>query len=427
MSERTAKTTPKMKVPASFKRYSIGKGTKPKGSEGRGKSGVTYPTEFLQDVRKMEIKERNPDTGNDVLITSLDPYENEKHKEIMDKWYDRWKKQQEKKSKKKEGEGGSEGGGDKKVKVTVGGGGGGKTRRTVKMKGKSLKSLKSLRGKGLGTASEFAKNATSKALGFEDAKAYEKAAKEAKNIFSAKDFKRAVKEEGKQWMQFVSFLGSTAMSAVKKKEKEKELTKAEQVGGKGAKRTLSDAKKKFQKHKETVEKKRAALKSVSDVLMKYTDVAVGVGCTLAFGPLGGAVGAFVTNAVGRYANEKVRKIDELMGVNCDDITDLQKKNCFKKAGLKNEEEEFEAELFALTLKMYTAYGEAVEQAFEDLKNLTPEQIKEIELTYKFEKTLTKASKRLADKPIAKKASEERDFLAEVTEAFNEACDFEDYP
>ena len=63
--------------------------------------------------------------------------------------------------------------------------------------------------------------------------------------------------------------------------------------------------------------------------MKYTDVAVGVGCTVAFGPLGGAVGAFITNAVGRYAKEKVQKIDELMGVDCSEITDLQEKTCFK--------------------------------------------------------------------------------------------------
>lgn len=417
MSERIAKTTPKrMKVPASLKRYSIGKGSKSKGSKGRGKSGVTYPTDFLQDVRKMEIKERNPDTGNEVLITSLDPYENKKHKEIMDKWYDRWKKQQKKKGKSSEGEGGE--GEKSEVKVTVGGTG---KRRRMKMKGKAPKGLNRLRGSGLGTASEFARNATSKALGFEDAKAYEKAAKEAKNLFSAKDLKKAVKEEGKQWMQFASFLLDTALNTTKPKKKEKKLTKAERAGAKGAKRTLNEAREKFQKHKETVDKKRASLRAVSDVLMKYTDVAVGVGCTVAFGPLGGAVGAFVTNAVGRYANEKVQKIDELMGVDCSGITDLQKKNCFKKAGIKTEQEKYEAELFALILKMYVAYGEAIEQAFDDLKNLTPEQVKEIELQYKFEKTLQKAS----EKPVAKKASEERSFLAEVREAFNEACDFED--
>ena len=294
-------------------------------------------------------------------------------------------------------------------------------RSKMKMKGKAPKGLKRLRGSGLGTASEFAANATSKALGFEDAKAYEKAAKEAKNLFSAKDLKNAVKEEGKQWMQFASFLLDTALNTAKPKKKEKKLTKAERAGPKGAKRTLNEARDKFQKHKETVDKKRASLRAVSDVLMKYTDVAVGVGCTVAFGPLGGAVGAFITNAVGRYANEKVQKIDELMGVDCSGITDLQKKNCFKKAGVKTEQEEYEAELFALILKMYVAYGEAVKQAFEDLKNLTPEQVKEIELQYKFEKTLQKAS----EKPVSKKASEERSFLAEVREAFNEACDFED--
>ena len=326
MSERTAKATPKRaSIPASLKRYSIGKDSKPKSSAGRGKSGVTYPTVFLQDVRKKEIKERNPDTGNEVLITSLDPYENEKHKEIMDKWYDRWKKQQKKKGKSSEGGEGKES--EKKkgeVKVTVGGTG---KRRKVKMKGKAPKGLKRLRGSKLGSASEFAKNATSKALGFEDAKAYEKAAKEAKNLFSAKDLKKAVKEEGKQWMQFASFLLDTALNTAKPKSKEKKLTKAERAGPKGAKRTLNEAKEKFQKHKNTVDKKRASLRTVSDVLMKYTDVAVGVGCTVAFGPLGGAVGAFVTNAVGRYAKEKVQKIDELMGADCSEITDLQKKNC----------------------------------------------------------------------------------------------------
>ena len=222
-------------------------------------------------------------------------------------------------------------------------------------------------------------------------------------------------------MQFASFLLDTALNTAKPKSKEKKLTKAERAGPKGAKRTLNEAKEKFQKHKNTVDKKRASLRTVSDVLMKYTDVAVGVGCTVAFGPLGGAVGAFVTNAVGRYAKEKVQKIDELMGADCSEITDLQKKNCFKKAGVKTEQEKYEAELFALILKMYVAYGEAVKQAFDELKNLTPEQIKEIELQYKFEKTLQKASK----KPVAKKASEERSFLAEVREAFNEACDFED--
>ena len=420
MSERIAKTTPKrMKLPANFKRR---RNSKSKDSKGRGKSGVTYPTDFLQDVRKMEIKERNPDTGNEVLITSLDPYENEKHKEIMDKWYDRWKKQQKKKGKSSEGEGGEgkEGEGKKsEVKVTVGGRGKGKGKRIkYKLKGDAAKRL---RGRGLGTASQFAKEATSRALGFEDAKAYEKAAKEAKNLFSAKDLKKAVKEEGKQWMQFASFLLDTALNTARPKNKKKKLTKAQRAGPKGAKRTLDEARDKFQKHKETVDKKRASLRAVSDVLMKYTDVAVGVGCTVAFGPLGGAVGAFITNAVGRYANEKVQKIDELMGVDCSGITDLQKKNCFKKAGVKTEQEKYEAELFALILKMYVAYGEAVEQAFDDLKNLTPEQVKEIELQYKFEKTLQKAS----EKPVAKKASEERSFLAEVREAFNEACDFED--
>ena len=245
MSERTAKATPKRaSIPASLKRYSIGKDSKPKSSAGRGKSGVTYPTVFLQDVRKKEIKERNPDTGNEVLITSLDPYENEKHKEIMDKWYDRWKKQQKKKGKSSEGEGGE--GKKSEVKVTVGGTG---KRRKMKMKGKAPKGLKRLRGRSLGTASEFAANATSKALGFEDAKAYEKAAKEAKNLFSAKDLKNAVKEEGKQWMQFASFLLDTALNTAKPKKKEKKLTKAERAGPKGAKRTLNEARDKLKSTK----------------------------------------------------------------------------------------------------------------------------------------------------------------------------------
>ena len=174
------------------------------------------------------------------------------------------------------------------------------------MKGKKPKSrFQRLHGKGLGTASEFAANATSRALGFDDAKAYEKAAREAKDLFSAKDLKEAVKEEGKQWMQFASFLLDTALNTARPSKKKKKLSPHEKAGPKGAKRTLNEAREKMKRHKETVEKKRASLRAVSDVLMKYTDVAVGVGCTVAFGPLGGAVGAFVTNAVGRYANEKV--------------------------------------------------------------------------------------------------------------------------
>ena len=40
-----------------------------------------------------------------------------------------------------------------------------------------------------------------------------------------------------------------------------------------------------------------------------------------------------------------------------------KKKLASKAGIKTEQEKYEAELFALILKMYVAYGEAVEQAF----------------------------------------------------------------
>lgn len=382
---RTAKVKMNTKAIA---QYSVGKDSPKKAPK---KEEVSYPYNFLQDMRKAEIKERNPDTGNEVLITSLDPYTNKKHKELVDKWYGKWKEQKEKKG-----------------ESVDGGGSSGKKKRTVK------KRTTALSGKSLGTATTFAANATSRALGFEDAKDYEKASKEAKNLLSAKDLTEAFKGEGKQWVQFAGFLAKTGLNAAKAiAKKKKKVVKSKKPSS--AKKILDEKQEKFKRQRAQVEEKRAALNTISDVLMKYTDVAVGVAATTAFGPLGGVVGAFVTNAVGRYAKDKVRKIDELMGVNCSEITDLQKKNCFKKAGLKSKDEELEAEILALTMKLYLAYGEAVKQAFDDLKKLTPEQIKELEDTKQFEDIAKK---------MMKKGSEEKegsDFFAEVMTAFEEAC------
>lgn len=427
MATRTAKNAPiKFKVPDSMKQYAVGKDA-PKsvqrnrgdsnsggGNSGGGQSnsgakttGANYPYEFLKDMRKAEIKERNPDTGNDILLTSLDPYENPKHKEIVDSWYERWQKKN----------GGGDGSGAEKSDEAGGSGAEkskGKKRRVVKKRSEG--SLP--RGKSLGTASSFAHGATVKALGFDDAEAYANAAKEAKEI-KLSDLKEAVKGEGKQWVQFVGFLGEMGLKAAKsltKVERKKKKSKKP----KSAKDTLDASRQKMEHHKKTVDKKRATLSVVSDVLMKYTDVAVGVAATAAFGPLGGVVGAFVTNAVGRLAKDKVQKIDELMGVNCSEITDLQKKNCFKKAGLNTEDEQLEGEIMALVLKIYVAYGQAVKEAFEELKNMSEDEIKQLEETYKFSKLVEKATK--APKKTKKTAS---DFYSEVMGAFNEACDLED--
>lgn len=72
---------------------------KRKAAQRRKKKVITrFPNQFYKDLADVKVK--NPNTGREVLLSSLKPKEDPKHQKIVQRFYDKWKA--EKKKKKRE-------------------------------------------------------------------------------------------------------------------------------------------------------------------------------------------------------------------------------------------------------------------------------------------------------------------------------------